>query len=138
MPASVAATVLAPDPVRVDAVRLDDRLLIPVDDLAAATGWELKPEGLCQGDVCVPVRDRSHLVHEIDEDHLVDLAALGVALRVRHVVDAEAAVAAFGRPNAGPTGLDAPDFTLPDLDGNPVSLSDHDDRKKLLLAFASW
>ena len=32
----------------------------------------------------------------------------------------------------------APDFTLPDLDGNPVSLHDFDRRKRLLLAWASW
>ena len=29
----------------------------------------------------------------------------------------------------------APDFTLPDLDGNPVSLSDFRGRKNVLLVF---
>jgi peroxiredoxin len=34
--------------------------------------------------------------------------------------------------------LAAPDFTLPDPHGNPVSLSDFGRRKRLLLAWSSW
>ena len=137
-PKPVAATVLAAEAVEVDAVRLGDRLLVPADRLGPSTGWELKPEGLCRGDVCVPVRDRSTLVSDGD---LVDLAAVGETLHVRYVVDAAEGVAAFDRADpAAPARdeLEAPDFTLPDLDGTPVSLSDYDGRKKLLLAFASW
>lgn len=34
--------------------------------------------------------------------------------------------------------LQAPDFTLPDLDGRLHSLSDHRGRKVFLVAYASW
>ena len=34
--------------------------------------------------------------------------------------------------------LDAPDFTLPDLDGRLHGLADHRGKKILLIAFASW
>ena len=34
--------------------------------------------------------------------------------------------------------LVAPAFTLPELDGHPVSLSGFDGRKRLLFAWASW
>ena len=34
--------------------------------------------------------------------------------------------------------LEAPDFTLPDLDGSPHSLSQHRGKKVLLVAYASW
>jgi hypothetical protein len=34
--------------------------------------------------------------------------------------------------------LEAPDFTLPDLDGRPHTLSAHRGKKVLLVAYASW
>lgn len=34
--------------------------------------------------------------------------------------------------------LEAPDFTLPDLDGRPHSLSEQRGKKVLLVAYASW
>ncbi len=34
--------------------------------------------------------------------------------------------------------LEAPDFTLPDLDGRPHTLSAHRGAKVLLVAYASW
>jgi peroxiredoxin len=34
--------------------------------------------------------------------------------------------------------LDAPNFTLPDINGKMVSLSDFAKRKKLILAWSSW
>ena len=34
--------------------------------------------------------------------------------------------------------LEAPDFTLPDLDGRPHSLSDHRGAKVFLVAYGSW
>jgi hypothetical protein len=36
------------------------------------------------------------------------------------------------------TSLEAPDFTLPDLDGRLHSLRDYRGRKVLLVAYASW
>ena len=36
------------------------------------------------------------------------------------------------------SSLEAPDFTLPDLDGRPHSLSQHRGRKVLLVAYGSW
>src|SRR6476469_7190960 len=34
-----------------------DRVLLDAGALGELTGWQLKPEGLCRADVCVPVRD---------------------------------------------------------------------------------
>jgi AhpC/TSA family len=104
---------------------------------ASATGWELKPEGLCRGDVCVPVR-RS----VTDPEGRLVLADLAQAFGRPAVVDAARGVAALGTPvsdrAASMASLTAPDFTLPDLDGNPVSLSDFKRRKVMVLAWSSW
>src|ERR1700682_2900107 len=35
-----------------------DNLCLSLDDLHRSTGWELKPEGVCQGDLCVPIPPR--------------------------------------------------------------------------------
>lgn len=114
------------------------RLLIPSDELAAATGWELKPQGLCRGDVCVPVGDPGQLV----VDGMIDLASLGAALQRPTVVDAAEGVAAMTEPAADRAAvlasLEAPDFTLPDLDEKPVTFSTFTGKKKLLVAWASW
>ncbi len=115
-----------------------DRMVVAVDAFAAATGWMLKPEGLCRADVCVPVRDRASLV--VGDG--IDVEAAAAALGRPAVVDAERGVAALGVPANDVAdamrSLDAPDFTLPDIDGRPVSLHDYDRRKRLLLAWSSW
>jgi cytochrome c-type biogenesis protein len=38
----------------------------------------------------------------------------------------------------GLSSFDAPDFTLPDMNGNTHSLSDFRGKKVLLLTWASW
>lgn len=57
-------------------------------------------------------------------------------------VDPEEGAAYLGVPAraraAGLASLEAPDFTLPDLDGRPHSLSEHRGKKVLLVAYASW
>ncbi|MBI2167923.1 MAG: redoxin domain-containing protein [Actinobacteria bacterium] len=122
----------------VDAEAGDGGLRIRVDDLEAATGWHLNDDGLCRGEMCVPVRDRGALL----SDGLIDLAALGQALHCPTVVDAEHGVVAMAEPAADRVSalesLNAPDVTLPDLDGKPVRLSDYAGKKKLLVAWASW
>jgi peroxiredoxin len=121
--------------VRVAGRRDGDRLLVPVADLPAATGWELKPEGLCRGDVCIPAKG-------IEDDGHVDVAALGAALGRVVAVDASEAIAVLGGSpsarDASLDGLEAPDATLADLDGNPVRLSELGSGKKVLVAWASW
>jgi hypothetical protein len=106
--------------------------------LAAGLGWELKPEGLCRGETCVPVRDRSALLGPEG----VALAALARLLDRPLAVDGAEGVAVLGSAASGRAArlasLEAPDFTLPDLSGARHSLSEQRGRKKLLIAWASW
>jgi len=113
-------------------------VLVAPSSLPAAIGWELKPEGLCRDDVCVPVRDREALL----AGDALDLSAVAGALGRPFVVDADARVAAMALPSEERRRAlrdhVAPPFTLPDLDGRPHSLAEWRGRKKLLFAFSTW
>jgi hypothetical protein len=130
--------VLSDDTRTVEAAMSGDRVVVAVDDLVSAIGWQLKPEGLCRDDVCVPVRDRA----AIEADGGVDLVAIASALGRPAVASIESGVVAIGEPAASRRSaiadMQAVPFTLPDLDGQPHSLSEWRGRKKLLHVFASW
>lgn len=113
---------------------------VDADALAAATGWVLKPVGLCRGDVCVPLLGRS--VAHPDDPRRVSLAAWAAALDLLLVLDAEEQVAAVA-PSAAAHARDlgdgrAPSLVLPDVDGEPVSFDDLSGHKRVLVTWASW
>ena len=116
----------------------DGAVRIAPDALNSGIGWELKPEGLCRGDVCVRISDRSSLV----VDGKVDLQGLADLLDRPLALDVAERAAAIGTPRAARAAqmesLEAPDFSLPDLDGTLHSLSQHRVKKVLLIAHASW
>jgi hypothetical protein len=119
-----------------------DRLWIPLDELERSTGWTAKPEGLCRGDVCVPV-PAARKAEWLDGDARLDFAAFAAHLGHAIARDGERGVWAFGPPAdrgvAGGSGpVIAPDFRLPDLDGTMHALSDYRGKKVLLYAWASW
>ena len=122
----------------VDATVAGDRVFLPAATLERATGWALKPEGLCREAVCVPVRDRAALVGSAG----VDLAAFAAALGRPLALDLEERAAALGTAaaerSAALASLEAPDFSLPDLAGRRHTLSEHRGKKALLIAYASW
>lgn len=103
-------------------------------------GWEWKDEGLCQGDVCIPVRDPAAL--RVGADESADLAELARLLGRPLAIDLEERTAALAEAPADRSAqlasLEAPDFSLPDLDGKMHSLSEHRGKKVLLVAYASW
>jgi peroxiredoxin len=118
------------------------RLLADPTSLADATGWVLKPEGLCRGDVCVPVRDRDALLARDADAGEVDLAAFASALGRPYAIDLDEEVMVLGE-SAGVVAerlrsLEAPDVTLADLEGEPVALSEFSGRKRILVTWASW
>jgi len=97
------------------------------------TGWELKPEGLCRADVCIPVpghaRDplradvlAEHLDAPLVHDEAHGLWALGPAA---------------GRRALGSARL--PEIVLPDLlTGEAFDLRTLRGTRVLLIAWASW
>jgi hypothetical protein len=125
-------------PVATAATIAADAVLLTPEAVRAALGWELKPQGLCRGETCIPVRATDRLRHA----DAIDLAALAAALGRPLALDLGERVAALGASaaerGAQLRSLAAPDFTLPDLDGHLHSLDEQRDRKVLLLAWASW
>jgi hypothetical protein len=117
----------------------DGDVWLPAEALRSATGWELRPEGVCAGDTCVP-QPPGATWSGADG---FNLSAFGRHLGLAEAADADHGLVAFvaggGRAGgAGPTTVEAPDFTLPDLDGRLHSLSDFRGRKVVVLAWGSY
>jgi hypothetical protein len=117
-------------------VSASEGLRVSAPDAETITGWILKPEGMCRDDLCVPLADDTH------RDGKVDLAAFWRTLG-HPVVSSQSSdvwvlgTAAENRVTAL-AGLQAPDFTLPDLAGVPHRLSDLRGKKVFLTTWASW
>ena len=126
--------VLTPTAEHVVATR--DGLWMSPADAETATGWTLKPEGMCRGDACVPLPASAVGANE------VGVAMFWTRLGGPVVASEQKDVWALGAPaderNAALEGLEAPDFTLPDIDGKPRRLSELRGKKVFLATWASW
>lgn len=125
-----------------ESIRVEsNRLSMSERALPEALGWSLKPEGLCKGAICIPVRDPQSLRPPGQTD-AVDLEAFATTIGRPCVVDADAGVFALGTPAndqaQAMAALDAPDFELPDVHGEMHTLSKFRGKKVLLIAYASW
>jgi hypothetical protein len=111
---------------------------IAAQALKDSLGWQLKPQGLCKGDICVPVSAPGRL----ESSDGIDLSALAEALGRPLALDVGERAAALGTGAADRaaqlSSLDAPDFELPDLAGQKHRLSSYRGKKVLLIAYASW
>lgn len=106
-----------------------ESLDITSDRFATETGWEVKPEGACKGDVCVPLAGHFGLATTAER--------LGMAV----VHDASHGVWAIGPESLNGRALvtaQAPDLTLKDLDGNDFHLRSLRGRKVVLVAWAPY
>ena len=108
-------------------------LSIDVKELERRTGWAIKPEGACKGELCVPLPPMSETSH-------VDAHVLAERLGMPLLHDEVHEVWCLG-PEAGGRVLNStilPDIVLPGLDGKPFALRDLRGQKVLLVAWASW
>jgi hypothetical protein len=117
-------------------VKARDGLWMAAEDAERVTGWTLKPEGMCRAELCVPMPASAVKGGE------VDVAAFWTKLGGPVVAGEAGDVWALGAPaderNAALEGLQAPDFTLPDIDGMSRTLSQLRGKKVFLATWASW
>lgn len=121
----------------------NDHLLIEKQALREWTGLDLKPQGACMGDLCVPLGSAgAKITIAKNGKDMVDWTLLAEKLKQPLVRDSEENVFCFGaiplvRRASVESGL-APDFAVPDREGKIVRLSDFRGKKVLVLTWASW
>jgi hypothetical protein len=102
----------------------------------ARMGWSIKPQGACQGDVCVPLPD------VLRADGMLEVEPLAARLGMPIVADEASGVRALGPATVGSgralVTSEAPDIVLPDLHGAPCRIADLRPQKVVLVAWASW
>jgi len=108
-------------------------LSVPRSEFEAGTGWQLKPEGACQGSVCVPLSKPA--------GDPVDVAQVAKDMGMPLVAAQEHGLWALGPAVIGSRALasaQAPDLRLPDLEGKEFRLSSLRGQKVLLYAWAPY
>lgn len=103
-------------------------------DFEEGTGWRFREEGACKGDVCIPMTDSL-------KGEEVDVEALAAAMGLPLVQSKEHKLYALGPESINCkalTSAEAPDFELPDVDGNSFRLSSLRGEKVLLFAWAPY
>jgi hypothetical protein len=119
----------------------DDELWLASPELTRATGWKLTGDGFCHGSLCIPIPPGRE-AEFTRPDGSVNLSALARQRGQALVHDDSGTVwaldAGTAARSATRTSLEAPDFSLPDLNGRLHSLREHRGKKVLLASWASW
>jgi hypothetical protein len=120
-------------------------LWISSGDLYRVTRFELKPEGVCRGAICYPLPPasfgQSQLLRHESGKSWFNLTAFARLMNQPVAHDASRSAWYFGARSDQRqelASLQAPDFTLPDIDGRLHSLSDFRGKKVHLVTWASW
>jgi hypothetical protein len=100
------------------------------EEFEHATGWSIKDEGACKGEVCVPLGGGPF-----------DLSTTCEKLGMAVIHDAGSGIWAIGPETLSGRALvsaEAPDLVLPDLDGDEFRLSARRGQKVALVAWAPY
>lgn len=119
-----------------------DQLWLPSAALQAATGWEIKPEGICRDELCITVHDRPDLLRAGPRGQELDVAGFARLIDQPFAYEESADVWSFA-PSLSErrdalSDLQAPDFSLPDIEGRAHALAEQRGKKVALTLWASW
>jgi hypothetical protein len=98
-----------------------------------ASGWAIKTEGACRGDICVPLRGAG-------TGPTFDVRPVAAALGMAIIEDEASGLWAVGPPTGGRalSSAELPPISLPEWKGGRFSIDSLRGSKVLLLAWASW
>ena len=126
------------------AQRTDDTetLWVRLGELSDATGWQMKPQGACLGDLCVlvPEHKREEWIADADDWVWFNYSEFADMLGQKYVRDGD--VWSLGSiPEVRRMGLEsavAPEFEVTDRNGHTLRLSDFRGHKVVLFTWSSW
>jgi hypothetical protein len=111
-------------------------LWVRTRDLSRINGFELKPEGACRADLCIPIPKT------MVRGDAFNLTAFAKKAGQSVVAEPAARVWSFGEMQALGGGFVssrlAPDIEVPDRAGRPVRFSAFRGKKMLVVTWASW
>ncbi len=117
------------------------QLWITTADLKRSTRFEVKPQGVCRDELCFPLPKSRRKEFIRKNKSWFNLTAFARLTQQPVAHDAALSTWYFGLRSdqrQGLASLQAPDFTLPDIDGKLHSLSEFRGRKVFLITWASW
>jgi hypothetical protein len=121
-----------------------DDLWLPLEELPSATSWELKPEGVCRGETCVPLSpsQKAAILGDEQTPSWFNFSEFARLIEEPVAIDQDERVFYFGPPGwewkSRSAGNVALDFTAPDMAGREHNLRELRGKKMLLLFWASW
>ena len=107
-------------------------LSVPVGESEKGTGWAIKPEGACLGEICVPLSDAV-----TDGNVDVEIVATRLGMPIVHHSGVWALGPASLSGHTLPSAV-APELQLPDVNGKMFSLSSLRGQKVLIVSWAPY
>jgi hypothetical protein len=136
--------VTAPGPSRKGSPELSNDLWVTTSDLARATKFVIKPQGVCRDELCFPLpkNRKAAFISKKGSTTWFNLSEFARLIKQPFASDQKNGVWYFGprteEQNSYLASLEAPNFTLPDLNNKLHSLTDFRGKKVLLVTWASW
>lgn len=120
-----------------------DQLWITTSDLTRATRFEVKPQGVCRAELCFPIPKgrKQEFLRESSGKKWFNMLAFAQLVHQPVAHDEGLSTWYFGLRSDQRqelSSLEAPNFSLPDMNGKLHSLSDFRGKKIFLVTWASW